>query len=201
MKQQDLIKGYVKFELVNAEGVKENTMYANKQLPQFPKYVITEQTGVYLPFEALKSKDGNLYVYLMESRNQRIDTPALYLQAKDSLNVTGLNDMFLNGWYSGIAYGYPIKTEKYGAKKPRNNPFFPNNTQDAFIFFVTPPTKKGEYNDMKAWERVPPVIEMLILDKARLGVGSYAKYAQMGGFNEELEQWQGQAKKAWGNAL
>ena len=54
---------------------------------------------------------------------------------------------------------------------------------------------------MKAWERVPPVIEMLILDNARLGVGSYAKYAQMGGFNEELEQWQGQAKKAWGNAL
>ena len=71
-----------------------------------PKYIITAEAGYYPPMEAIKGKNGKVTMYLMSKREQQpSDTPPMRLQAKDSLNFTGLKDYFVNGKLSGFAYG------------------------------------------------------------------------------------------------
>ena len=48
---------------------------------------------------------------LMEKLKDGANVPAMRLQAKDSLNFTGLKDYFIDGKLSGFAYGYPLADE------------------------------------------------------------------------------------------
>ncbi len=65
-----------------------------------PKYVIKEVAGHYPPMEKIKNKNGDVSMYLLASRDSGSDkenAPAMKLQAKDSLNFTGLKDLIL--WF------------------------------------------------------------------------------------------------------
>ena len=73
------IRYYAKFEL-------------SKESKKTPKYTITKQAGYYEPMESLKGRDGQISMYLMEKLKDGEQVPAMRLQAKSSLNFTGLKD-------------------------------------------------------------------------------------------------------------
>lgn len=100
-----------------------------------PKYTANNYGGGYAPVDGLKGRDGKFSVYLLESANTgaSAEAPALRLQAKDSLNLTGLKGLVRvnNGLF--IAYGTPPDTPVYG-KTEKKNPFYGMN--DGFIVFL-----------------------------------------------------------------
>ena len=59
-----------------------------------PNYTIIEEAGYYAPMESLKGKDGRISMYLQNQRKGRDDIPAMWLQAKNILNFTGLKSYF-----------------------------------------------------------------------------------------------------------
>lgn len=85
-----------------------------------PKYVVTAEAGFYLPMEQLKGRNGKVSMYLMEKLKEGANVPSMRLQAKDSLNFTGLKDYFVDGKLSGYAYGYPLQDATYSAKNKPN---------------------------------------------------------------------------------
>lgn len=153
-----------------------------------PKYVVTTQAGYYPPMEAITGRNGKVSMYLMEKLKEGANVPSMRLQAKDSLNFTGLKDYFVDGKLSGFAYGYPLADETYSAKK-KANPFF-EYKDDGFLFIV--------HQDSKAIteaEKIrPSFIELVVLDGAKLLISSYCKQLMMGGFNEVLDALRKQAK-------
>ena len=65
-----------------------------------PKYVITAQAGYYPPMDEIVGGDGKISMYLQVSKDsgsKKDNAPAMKLQAKNSLNFTGLKDYFVNG--------------------------------------------------------------------------------------------------------
>ena len=81
-----------------------------------PKYVITAQAGYYPPMDEIVGRDGKISMYLQVSKDsgsKKDNAPAMKLQAKNSLNFTGLKDYFVNGRLSGFAYGYPNRAKTY----------------------------------------------------------------------------------------
>lgn len=144
-----------------------------------PKYGASHILGYYPPFDKLASKDGSINFYLMSKREgQPSNTPPMNLQGKNSINITGLKDYYLDdGKISGYAYGYPPIGETYGTKKPRPNPFA-DNSKDAFLFLI----HQGE-NDAE-----PTKIEMLVLQDAKVLAPSYCKMLMMGGFDGQLAE-------------
>lgn len=153
-----------------------------------PKYVVTVQAGYYPPMEAIRGKNGKVSMYLMEKLKEGTNIPAIRLQAKDSLNFTGLKDYFVNGKLSGFAYGYPLADKTYSTKK-KNNPFF-EYKDDGFLFII--------HQDSKAiteTEKIrPSSIELIVLDSAKVLISSYCKQLMMGGFDEMLNSLRKQAK-------
>lgn len=147
-----------------------------------PKYTITKSVGAYPQMEALRGKDGNISLYLMENRSSKIDAPAMKLQGKGSLNLTGLKDYFVDGKISGYAYGYPSDKPTYG-KDEKPNPFY-DCKDDAFLFKIH--HEEGSPRPQK--------IEMLVLDKQRICAAAYCKSLMMGGFDEELSMLRGMTK-------
>ena len=58
-----------------------------------PKYVITAQAGYYPPMDEIVGRDGKISMYLQVSKDsgsKKDNAPAMKLQAKNSLNFTGL---------------------------------------------------------------------------------------------------------------
>jgi hypothetical protein len=88
-----------------------------------PKYRVEREAGYYQPMEQLRNKQGYIEMYLMTQLKENLNAPAMRLQAKNSLNFTGLKDYFNEGKLTGYAYGYPIDTKMYGVKKTYPNPF------------------------------------------------------------------------------
>lgn len=82
-----------------------------------PKYVIKAEAGFYEPMEHIKGRNGLVSMYLMEKLKEGANVPSMRLQAKDSLNFTGLKDYFVDGKLSGFAYGYPWVTKFTAARK------------------------------------------------------------------------------------
>lgn len=85
-----------------------------------PKYVITAQAGFYPAMGEIVGRDGKISMYLLASKDsgsKKDNAPAMKLQAKNSLNFTGLKDYFDNGRLSGFAYGYPPATETYSKSR------------------------------------------------------------------------------------
>ena len=157
-----------------------------------PKYVITAQAGYYPPMDELVGKDGKICMYLQVSKDsgsKKDNAPAMRLQAKNSLNFTGLKDLFVNGRPSGFAYGYP-SAEKTYSKKEKPNPFF-DYKEDGFLFIVhQDQTAATEPKKIK-----PSCIELIVLEGAKVLIASYCKMLQMGGFDEALAALRKQAKR------
>lgn len=70
------------------------------------KYIITRAWGDYSPMDKIKGRNGMVSMYLLPKREvQPSNCPPMHLQGKNSLNITGLKDYFLDGKLSGFAYG------------------------------------------------------------------------------------------------
>ncbi len=161
-----------------------------------PKYVITAQAGYYPPMDELVGKDGKISMYLQVSKDsgsKKDNAPTMKLQAKNSLNFTGLKDYFINGRLSGFAYGCPLDKKTYSSKQ-KPNPFFAYK-DDGFLFVV--------HQDQTAAtepERIKPTcIELVVLEGAKVLISAYCKQLVMGGFNEVLKALREQAQT--GNAI
>ncbi len=153
-----------------------------------PKYSIKSEAGYYEPMEQIKGRNGLVSMYLMEKLKEGANVPSVRLQAKNSLNFTGLKDFFVDGKLSGFAYGYPL-SDKYYSHKKIENPFY-QYRNDGFLFII--------HQDQKAViapEQIRPMfIELIVLDGAKVLIPSYCKQLIMGGFDEAIKQLREQAK-------
>lgn len=147
-----------------------------------PKYQITMSAGNYEPMEQLKGKDGQISMYLMGKQNKKENAPEYYLQAKNSLNFTGLKDYFINRQPSVFCYGYPSNKKRYANGK-KTNPFF-DNSDDGYLFIM-----HFENSTSK-----PQSIELVVLDKARTLIELHNKALMQGGYNDILNVWRKQAE-------
>ena len=155
-----------------------------------PKYTITAQAGYYPPMELLRGRDGQISMNLMEKLKEGDNVPSMRLQAKNSLNFTGLKDYFQDGKLSGFAYGYPLDKQTY-SKDERPNPFF-DYKQDGFLFLI-------EQDEKDPTNLTPTSIELVVLEGAKVLISAYCKQLVMGGFDEALQALREQAPK--GSAL
>ena len=164
-----------------------NTTQKGKKIP---KYTITTQAGYYPPMELLRGRDGQISMNLMEKLKEGDNVPSMRLQAKNSLNFTGLKDYFQDGKLSGFAYGYPLDKPTYSAKE-KPNPFF-EYRKDGFLFLI-------EQNEKDPTNLTPTSIELVVLEGAKVLISAYCKQLVMGGFDEALQALREQAQK--GSAL
>ena len=153
----------------------------NPKSGKSPKYTITRSWGDYAPMDKLKGRDSMVSMYLLPKRETQLsDCPQMHLQAKASLNLTGLKDYFINGKLSGFAFGFPPSTPTYSSKN-KPNPFYPNK-DDGFLFIV----HQDKEAPTPAEQQRPDYIEFLVLDGCKLLIGSYCKQLSAGGFDEIL---------------
>ena len=151
-----------------------------------PKYTITAQAGFYAPMEQLKGKDGKVSFYLMEKLKEGANVPSMRLQAKNSLNLTGLKEYFVDGKLSGYAYGYPSDKPTY-SKKNRTNPFY-EYKEDGYLLRL--------YQDEQSPQSyIPTKIELIVLENAKILISAYCKQLFMGGFDNVLSELREQADK------
>lgn len=151
-----------------------------------PKYTITAQAGYYPPMELLRGRDGQISINLMEKLKEGDNVPSMRLQAKNSLNFTGLKDYFQDGKLSGFAYGYPLDKPTY-SKDEKPNPFF-DYKQDGFLFLI-------EQDEKDPTNLTPTSIELVVLEGAKVLISAYCKQLVMGGFDEALQALREQAQK------
>jgi len=163
------IRYYARLELCK-EGIKT------------PKYRVVAEAGYYAPMESLKGKDGYISMYLQNQRKERDDIPAMWLQAKKSLNFTGLMNYFIDGKISCFAYGYPHDKKTY-SKKAVPNPFY-EYREDGFLFLI-----KDDKTGI-----VPASMELIVLEGSKVLIAAYCKQLVMGGFDEALSLLREQAK-------
>jgi hypothetical protein len=168
--------------MVNANVKYYARMDYNPKSGKTPKYTITAQCGFMPEMDALKGKDGKINVYLMEKLKDGCNVPSTRLQAKNSLNLTGLKDYFVDGKVSGYAYGNPPETPTYSSKN-KPNPFF-TCRNDGFLFVI-----HFDKNEQPEDEAIKPTcIEMLVLAGAKVMISTYCKQLVIGGFDEVLAQ-------------
>lgn len=146
-----------------------------------PKYIITRAWGNYSPLNKITGRNGMVSMYLLPKREvQPSNCPPMHLQGKNSLNITGLKDYFLDGKLSGFAYGYPLSEPTYGKdKKP--NPFYPNR-EDGFLFIV----HQDKEAPTPSEQQRPDYIEMIVLQGCKILAASYCKQLVLGGFDKAL---------------
>ncbi|HPQ79428.1 MAG TPA: hypothetical protein PLG47_03190 [Candidatus Dojkabacteria bacterium] len=149
-----------------------------------PKYRIIKCAGFYPPMEALRNNKGFIDMYLMEKLKEGDNVPAIRLQARDSLNFTGLKEYYIDNRISGYAYGYPM-TEKTYSKYNKPNPFY-KYQQDGFLFIIHQPEGSTR--------QTPDYIELIVLDGAKVLIPSYCKQLTMSCFDEQLEASRRQAQ-------
>lgn len=150
-----------------------------------PKYTIIAQAGYYPPMEQLRGRDGLISMNLMEKLKEGDNVPSMRLQAKNSLNFTGLKEYFENGRLSGYAYGYPLDKPTY-SNENKTNPFY-DYRQDGFLFRI--------FQDEKVSSCVTPTcIELVVLESAKVLISAYCKQLKMGGFDEALQVLREQAQ-------
>ena len=151
-----------------------------------PKYTIAAQAGYYPPMEYLKGRDGLISMNLMEKLKEGGNIPSMRLQAKSSLNFTGLKEYFEDGKLSGYSYGYPLDKPTY-SKDNKPNPFY-EYKEDGYLFII--------YQDEKdPTNPIPTSIELVVLEGAKVLISAYCKQLKMGGFNEALAALRVQAQK------
>lgn len=153
----------------------------NTKSGKSPKYVLVRAWGDYSPMNKLKGRDSMVSMYLLPKREgQSSNCPQMHLQAKGSLNLSGLKDYFINGKLSGFAFGFPPSTPIYSSKaKP--NPFY-QYKEDGFLFVV----HQDKEAPTSAEQQRPDYIELLVLDGCKILIGSYCKQLSAGSFDEIL---------------
>ena len=162
----------------------ENTTQKGKKTP---KFTILGQAGYYPPMEQLRGKDGFISMNLIpQSREDKSSTPPMRLQAKNSLNFTGLKDYWIEGKISGLAYGYPMDKPTY-SKDEKTNPFY-QYKDDGFLFIIHSDEKDPS-------NQIPTCFELVVLEGAKVLISAYCKMLEMGGFDEALAALREQAKK------
>lgn len=159
-----------------------NTTQKDKKTP---KFTIIAQAGYYPPMEQLKGRDGLVSMNLMEKLKEGENVPSMRLQAKNSLNFTGLKEYFVDGKLSGFAYGYPLDKPTY-SEKEKTNPFF-EYKEDGFLFVI-----QSDESDTESL--TPVVIELIVLEGAKVLISAYCKQLLMGGFDEVLQSLREQAQ-------
>ncbi len=169
------VKYYASMVLNTTKGVKT------------PKYTITRQCGYMPEMDLLRGKDGKISMYLMEKLKEGDNVPSIRLQAKNSLNFSGLKEWFVDGGkLSGHAYGYPLNTPTF-SRKGKPNPLF-GCKDDGFLFLA-------HYDkDQEQEVTLPQSIELIVISGAKPLISAYCKMLVMGGFNETLEQLRKQAQ-------
>ena len=156
-----------------------------------PKYVITAQAGYYPPMDEIVGRDGKISMYLQVSKDSgsNDDAPSMRLQAKNSLNFTGLKNYFVNGRLSGFAYGYPNRAKTY-SKKQKPNPFFEYG-EDLYLFII-----HQDHTAATEPEKIKPsCIELIVLEGAKVLSAAYCKQLMMGGFDEAVKSLRQQAQR------
>ena len=151
-----------------------------------PKFTISEAAGYYPPMEQLKGRDGQISMNLMEKLKEGDNVPSMRLQAKNSLNFTGLKEYFIDGKLSGYAYGYPLDRPTY-SNDEKPNPLF-EYKDDGFLFVIH--TDESDPTSI-----VPVAIELIVLEGAKVLISAYCKQLVMGGFDEALQALREQAQK------
>ncbi|MCR4582236.1 MAG: hypothetical protein K5764_01590 [Prevotella sp.] len=162
-------------------------LYSTQQGKCTPKYTITEAAGYYPPMQELIGRDGKISFNLLhQDREDSSSTPPMKLQAKNSLNFTGLKDFWVEGKMSGLAYGYPLGKPTYSSKgKP--NPFY-NYKDDGFLFII----KGDEQNPQNL---LPIALELVVIENGKPLISAYCKQLEMGGFDEVLALLRQQAQR------
>lgn len=150
-----------------------------------PKFTITEQAGYYPPMELLKGRDGQISMNLMGKLKEGENVPSMRLQAKNSLNFTGLKEYFVDGKLSGFAYGYPLDKSTY-SKDEKKNPFF-EYREDGFLFLI-------KQDGKEPGNQIPTCIELVVLEGAKVLISAYCKQLLMGGFDDALQSLREQAQ-------
>lgn len=142
-----------------------------------PKYTIIGEAGYYPPMEQLRGRDNKISMNLMEKLKEGSDVPSMRLQAKNSLNFTGLKEYLEDGRLSGVAYGYPDDKPTYSSKN-KPNPFY-NYKDDGYLFLI--------HQDEKDPQNQTPVsIELMVLEGAKVMISAFCKSLREGGFDEAL---------------
>ena len=142
-----------------------------------PKFTIVGAVGYYPPMELLRGRDNKISMNLMEKLKEGSNVPSMRLQAKNSLNFTGLKEYFQDGEISGFAYGYPDDKPTYSSKN-KPNPFY-NYRADGYLFLI----HQDENNPQNL---IPISIELMVLEGAKVMISSYCKMLSLGGFDEAL---------------
>ena len=138
------------------------------------------QTEYRIVVVRLIGRDKQISMNLLnQSREDNSSTPPMKLQAKNSLNFTGLKDLWREGEMSGFAYGYPLDKQTY-SKDNKINPFY-EYKEDGFLFIIHP-------DDNNPKNLVPVSIEVIVLEGAKVLISQYCKQLEMGGFNDKLKQ-------------
>lgn len=150
-----------------------------------PKYTIIGAAGFYPPMELLRGRDTKVSMNLMGKLKEGENVPSMRLQAKGSLNFTGLKEWFENGKLSGFAYGYPSNKPTY-SQDNKPNPFY-DYRNDGYLFVV-------HQDQSNPKNLVPTEIELIVLEGVKVLISSYCKQLAMGGFNEDLENLRKLAK-------
>ena len=151
-----------------------------------PKYTIVAQAGYYPPMEQLRGRDGLVSMNLMEKLKEGSNIPSMRLQAKNSLNFTGLKEYFEDGKLSGYAYGYPLDKPTH-SKDNKPNPFY-EYKEDGYLFII-------DQDEKDPTNPIPTSIELVVLEGAKILISAFCKQLKMGGFNEALAALRGQAQK------
>lgn len=164
---------YAEFVLSTKEG---------KTTPRFTSDI---EWGNYPPINALRGNDGKISLYLLESvqsgSKDSTSTPPMKLQAKGSLNLTGLKNYYVGRELSGYAFGNPYNKPTYG-KSNKINPFG-EDCKDGFLF-------RFKFAD---GSNIPTGFEMMVIPNVGNLIASHCEMLRIGGYDKFLEEVRKQA--------
>ena len=145
-----------------------------------PKYRIEFEAMEYEPMTKIMGKDGFVSMYLKPNQSSKPDAPEMNLQAKSSLNFTGVKYSKYGNELDEWAYGNPLQTETY-SKDNKPNPFYAYR-HHCYVFRM--------HYDNNIQHR-PVAIELFVLsgdeqDRMKQMAPTYLKTFQMGCFDNEV---------------
>lgn len=158
---------------------------STKEGKKTPKFTSGMEWGNYPTIDALRDKNGLISLYMLPSvesgSKDSTSTPPMKLQAKKSLNLTGLKNYYIGGELSGVAYGNPYDKPTYGKNKQVNP--FGEDCKDGFLF-------RFKFAD---GSNIPTGFEMLIIPNVGSLILNHCEMLRMGSYNKFLEEARKQA--------
>lgn len=158
---------------------------STKEGKKTPRFTSVKEWGKYPLIDALRDKNGFISLYLLPSvesgSKDSTSTPPMKLQAKNSLNLTGLKNYYIGGELSGVAYGNPYYKPTYG-KSNKINPFG-ENCKDGFLF-------RFKFADSS---NIPTGFEMMVIPNVENLIVNHCEMLRFDGYNGFLEAVRKQA--------